>query len=403
MCPRKLNILHVVPSYYPAIRYGGPIRSVHSLCAALVRRGHVVHVYTTNVDGPGDSDVAIERPVDMDGVKVTYFSVPALRRLYWSPVMAKWLKTAVRGFDMVHLHSVFLWPTWAAARAAHASHVPYIVTPRGQLVAELIRRKSRWLKLAWIALIERRTLAEAAALHVTTDLEAKDISALNLRLPKIVCIPNGVSWPRICERFKPEEYPTLTRPYALFLSRINWKKGLDRLIRAWVWVPNLNLVIAGNDEEGYQKQLEELAHTVGVSDRVCFIGSVTDEKKWAFYEGAELFVLPSYSENFGNAVAEAMAMSCPVVVTPEVGLARFVSDVRAGIITSGDPETLGRAIHDLHGNPGLRKLMGMAGRIAVEKALSWDGIAAQFEIVYDEIVAASANIDCTPLRLAGSR
>src|SRR4249920_2269941 len=113
-----MRILHVVPSYLPAVRYGGPIVSVHALCAALVRCGHEVHVFTTNVDGEGESDVPLEQSVSMDGVHVHYFPVSGLRRLYYSPAMAMALAKDIGNFDLVHLHSVFLWPTWAAARAA---------------------------------------------------------------------------------------------------------------------------------------------------------------------------------------------------------------------------------------------------------------------------------------------
>jgi glycosyltransferase involved in cell wall biosynthesis len=403
MPSRKLSILHVIPSYYPATRYGGPIRSVHALCAALAKHGHRVHVYTTNVDGPGVSDVPVGRPVDMDGVKITYFSVPALRRLYWSPALGRRLKETINDFDVVHLHSVFLWPTWAAARAACAAGIPYIVSPRGQLVRELIRRKSRWLKYAWIALIERRTLARAAATHVTADLEAEDVTALNLNLSKIVCVPNGVSWPTKHRSFDPLAFPHLAGPYALYLGRINWKKGLDRLIRAWQWVPELTLIVAGNDDEGYQKDLETLAQGVDVAARVRFIGPVSDENKWAIYERAEMFVLPSYSENFGNVVAEAMAMGCPVVVTQEVGLARFVSEACAGIVAEGEPAALGNAIQKLYDDAALRQKMGVAGRLAVEKSLSWDGVCLRIEAVYQEIIASSAADVETRLRLVTRR
>ena len=113
-----MRILHVVPSYFPAVRYGGPIFAVHGLCKALAARGHEVHVFTTNVDGPGESDVPIGFPVDLDSVQVRYFPCPALRRLYWSPALGHALQCDVAKFDVVHLHSIFLWPTWVAARAA---------------------------------------------------------------------------------------------------------------------------------------------------------------------------------------------------------------------------------------------------------------------------------------------
>jgi glycosyltransferase involved in cell wall biosynthesis len=339
----------------------------------------------------------------MDGVQVTYFGVPALRRLYWSPTLAQRLKEAIHDFDIVHLHSVFLWPTWAAARAAYAAHIPYIVSPRGQLVRELIRRKSRWVKSAWIALIERRTLARAAALHVTADLEAQDIAALNLNLARIVCIANGVSWPAKHQGSESGKYPQIAGPYALYLGRINWKKGLDRLIRAWQQVPDLRLIIAGNDDEGYQKELDALVHDSGIANRVHFVGPVSDENKWAIYEHAEMFVLPSYSENFGNVVAEAMAMACPVVVTREVGLARFVAEAGAGIIAEGEPMALGAAIQKLHGDAPLRKQMGVAGRLAVEESLSWGGIALQLEAVYNDIIASSGAEVVARLSLAARR
>ena len=111
----KMRILHVIPSYLPAVRYGGPIFAVHGLCRALAARGHHVEVFTTNVDGPNDSAVPIGVPVAVDGVHVRYFPSKRLRRLYWSPPMARALNTDVAGFTVVHLHSVFLWPTWAAA------------------------------------------------------------------------------------------------------------------------------------------------------------------------------------------------------------------------------------------------------------------------------------------------
>ena len=150
-----MRFLHVVPTYLPAVRYGGPIHSVHGLCAALAARGHDVHVFTTNVDGPRDSDVPLDRPVTMDGVNVRYFPSTRMRRLYWSPPMARALQAELSGFDVVHLHSVFLWPTWGAARSARRHAVPYVLSPRGMMVKDLIQRKSRWLKRAWIGLIER--------------------------------------------------------------------------------------------------------------------------------------------------------------------------------------------------------------------------------------------------------
>ena len=383
----NLRILHVVPAYYPAVRYGGPIRSVHALCASLVRRGHQVSVYTTNIDGDSDSDVPLGRPVEMDGVCVYYFPVPALRRLAWSPALGKQLRNGVAHFDLVHLHSVFLWPTYAAARAAKRAGIPYVMSPRGMLVGDVIRRKSRLVKSAWIELIERRSLAQAARLHITADIEGEEANDLGLKLPKTFCVPNGVSWPANHQSLKAGPFAGVPIPYALFLSRINRKKGLDRLISAWKWVPQrLVLIIAGNDDENCLPELIALAQREGIADRVRFLGPVSDEHKWALYENAEMLVLASYSENFGNVVAEAMAMACPVIITPEVGLAKLVCEVGAGVVTPGDPRVLAQAITELHRDEVRRKRCGLLGRQAAIERLSWEGVAAQMESQYKDIL-----------------
>ena len=379
---RRLRILHVVPTYYPAVRYGGPIRSVHGLAAALSQRGHDVHVYTTNVDGPDDLDVPLDRPVLRDGVAVHYFPVPALRRLYWAPALARRMRSAIDEFDVVHLHSVFLWPTWAAARIAAAAGVPYIMTPRGMLIRSLIQRKSRWIKSAWIHLIERRSLALAAGVHVTADIEGAELRSFGFRTPQIACIPNGVEWPSETAGIAAGPFCGLPLHFALFLSRISWKKGLDRLLRAWQWVPGLPLVIAGNDEEDYLPKLRALAQELGLAERVHFVGPASDSHKWALYAAADLFVLPSYSENFGNVVAEAMAMGCPVVVTPEVGIAALVEEAGAGIVSSGEPAQLAAAITALLSDAAKRADCGRRGRELVRSRLSWSGVAGQIEDLY---------------------
>ena len=197
-----MRVLHVVPSYIPAYRYGGPIYSVHGLCKALAARNHDIHVFTTNVDGPNDSDVPLGIPVDIDGVKVWYFSSPYFRRIYWSLTMKKALKKHMPLFDLVHLHSIFLWPTWAAARACRACNVPYVLAPRGMLVKELIKRKSRWGKSVWIKFFERHNLERASTIHVTTKAEETRVRRFGFKLPVISVVPNGIDIHDFTNNFK---------------------------------------------------------------------------------------------------------------------------------------------------------------------------------------------------------
>ncbi len=381
-----MRILHVIPTYVPAWRYGGPIVAVHGLCRALAARGHDVHVFTTSVDGPGNLDVPLGTPVDVDGVSVQYFVSQHLRRLYWSPSLGAALKLRLPDYDLVHLHSVFLWPTWAAARLARRVGKPYVLSPRGMLVRELIARRSRVAKELWIRFVERRTLENAAAIHATSILERQELYRFGFRLPQIAVIPNGVDQ----DTGNPEAPVTAplpaTSPFLLYLGRISWKKGLDRLISALTFVPNVNLVVVGNDDENYRPQLEALAEKHGVQGRIRFLGPAYGSQKQALLRHAAILVLPSYSENFGNVVLEAMAAGCPVVVTEEVGAADIVRTSGAGIVSAGDPAVLGRNLQEMLESPATLQRMGNEGRRIAAARYSWDGVAAQMESLYQGIV-----------------
>ena len=376
-----MKILHIVPYYIPAYRYGGPIRSVHGLCKALAQLDHEVHVFTTNVDGPNNSDVPLSVPVDIDGVKVWYYPSQRLRRLYYSPDMKKALKQSINSFDIVHLHSVFLWPTLVGARICQKNQVPYLVAPRGMLVKDLIKRKSSWIKSLWIKLFEQYTLEHASGIHVTSRLEEEELKPFGFKLPSIFMIPNGIDIPdAISQKIAKNNDDTI-----LFLGRVNWEKGLDRLIETMAYVPKGKLIIAGNDEEDYQKTLEQIAIKNGVSNRIQFIGSVYNEEKEKLLSGASMLVLPSYSENFGIVILEAMSYGCPVIVTPEVGLADVVAKSGAGLVCEGEPDILGKNINRLLDNPVLGVEMGKMGPRVAQEQFRWAVIARQMEGIYQRL------------------
>jgi glycosyltransferase involved in cell wall biosynthesis len=224
-------------------------------------------------------------------------------------------------------------------------------------------------------------------MHVTSGLEEAEMRALGLTLPDIHCVANGVDSPTSHPALSAGPFAGITHPYALFLGRLNWKKGLDRLIDAWAMVPDLHLIVAGNDEENYLPQLKARVVQLGVGDRISFVGPASESEKWALYENAEMFILPSYSENFGNTVAEAMAMACPVVVTPEVGLADFVRSAGAGVVTSGDPDKLAATVRTLQSDAIRRRQMGCKGQQAVIDKLSWSAVAEKLDAIYSRAVS----------------
>lgn len=386
-----MKILHVTPTYIPAYRYGGPIYSVHSLCKSLVENGHEVHVYTTNVDGSKNSDVPLDRNVDIDGVRIRYFPSRWLRRLYWSPNMWSELKQRITEFDIIHLHSIFLCPTLYAARCAKNANIPYIISPRGMLVKELFRRKRFWFKSLWLILFESKSIKNASAIHVTSRLEENELKKFNLSFPDIFNISNGVELPS-------KKKSTLAvsadvskiielKNYALYLGRISWKKGLDDLIRNWSKISNTILVIAGNDEEGYVRFLTELIDINKLASKVVVLSrNISGSDKEALYKSCKFFILPSYSENFGNTVLEAMIRGVPVITTDSVGAGDIVQQSGAGLVVKRDE--LSNAIRNVLNDSATATNMGRNGKQYVMQHLQWTTIAVEMASQYKRLLVS---------------
>jgi glycosyltransferase involved in cell wall biosynthesis len=388
-----MRILHVVPTYLPATRYGGPIVAVHSLCRALAARGHAVEVFTTSIDGPTDTAVPYDRPVMLDGVKVRYFASRRLRRLSYAPALMQSLHDEISGADVVHLHSAFLWPTWRAARLSWKTRIAYVVSPRGMLVKTLIASRNRLIKSAWIALVERTNLEQAAAIHATSAIEAEEIQKFGWRLPRIAVVPNGVDAieQAACRDVPAADIAALAgqRPLVLFFGRLAQVKGLDRLLRAFAVTRRGTLAIVGNDYEGLATGLADMARQLGIDDRVRIVPrTITDAEKECMFAAARVFVLPSYSESFGNVVLEAMQRGLPVIVTPEVGAAEVVKESGGGIVAGGDAQSLGAAIDRLTEDAARSVAMGEAGRRHVSERYDWPSVAARMETLYGELKLA---------------
>lgn len=371
-----MKVLHVVPTYLPATRYGGPIFSVHGLCRGLVEAGVEVHVFTTNVDGPGNSDVPIGEPVDMDGVTVWYFESKWLRRLYYSSGMQSALETQVANFDLVHIHSVFLWPTLAACRAARRAGIPYVLAPRGMLVDTLIREKSFFLKSLWIRWFDRGHVREASALHLTSRVEQLELASVIGHDVATWIIPNGVTAPRVNEWQGSETGKQVT-----YIGRINWKKGLDSLIRAIAGGAPGHYVVAGNDEENYLDELKQLARSLEVEDRVVFEGPVWGEEKTRLIKNSDLFVMPSLNENFGIAALDAISQGCPTLVTESCGIASEVPE-EALVVTDGSVTGLKTAIQEVLESEEQRTRLSELG-FAAARQFSWPAVASNMKQHYE--------------------
>jgi len=288
----------------------------------------------------------------------------------------------------VHLHSVFLWPTWAAARAARKAGVPYVLSPRGMLVRDMIARRSRLAKSAWIQTVERSNIQQAAAVHLTSQLEAAELQRFGWRLPRLAVIANGVDEPPSCDDQIATDIEAIAaqQPLVLFLGRLSWKKGLDRLLRAFAYTRVGKLAIVGTDDEGFAPRLVKLAGDLRIADRVRILPrTIVGTGKERLFAAARVFVLPSYSENFGNTVLEAMLRRVPVVVTPEVGAADIVRESGGGLVVAGDPIPLGAAICQLTSDVNLARSMGEAGQRHIMAHYSWTSIAVRMEDLYQSL------------------
>jgi glycosyltransferase involved in cell wall biosynthesis len=386
-----MKVLHVTPCYLPGRRYGGPIASVHGLARAMAARGHEVSVYTTDLDGwlpilppPGPR-------ATIDGVDVRYFETGVGRRVHRAPAMRDALREQVAEHDVVHVHGLFTWPSVTGAREAERAGVPYVLSPRGMLVRDLIQRRGRVRKELWIRAFERRTFERAALVHATSDLEAAELGAFAFASRPIATIPNGVDHEPFdgdLDSLDPAVRALVERDdVILYLGRINWKKGLDRLVRAFAELDAGHLALAGGDD-GYGTELEQLVRDLRLTRRVTFLGPVTGRDKAALLERSTALALVSRNENFGNVVLESMAAGLPVVVSRDVGAAPIVQSTGAGFVVHSDAD-LTIALARLLDDRDLATTMGTAGRTAAHR-YTWTAIATTFETTYDLTTARAA-------------
>jgi glycosyltransferase involved in cell wall biosynthesis len=374
-----MRILHVTPTFWPATRYGGPIVSTRALVAALAARGHDVWVATTSVDGPTDRRELEATPRALDGATVLYFPAGQPRRIYRSPAMARWLTAHARDFDVVHAHAAFLWPTWMARRVTARHGIPWIHSPRGMLVADLIRQRSTTLKRLWIALIERGNVARATAVHFTSAHEARAFGELGLRARRQEIIPNGVHWRSPDHEGHVEKDPRLIA----YVGRLSWEKRVDRLLDALPGMPAARLVVAGHDGgDGMQAALAAHARELGVADQVRFAGSLGPDDVARLLQRASILVLPSLSESFGNVVTEAMAHGCAVAVAPGVGAREVVEACGAGAVIEPEPAALAALLGQWIADPQGTRERGERGRRFVRERLAWPRIAEAMERLY---------------------
>jgi glycosyltransferase involved in cell wall biosynthesis len=311
------------------------------LCEALTVAGVETDVFTTTANGLSELDVVANKPMVVDGVRVTYFKRLTKDHTHFSPSLLLKLWKTAKQYDAIHIHG--WWNTISVLTCAIAlrQKVPVIVSPRGMLSDYSFGTKNTSKKSLIHRFIGKRLL-EKTFIHVTSISEQREIEKL-VKPKAVTVIPNIIKLPRTVFA-GPEDQGVFK---IIFLSRIDPKKGLERLLEA---LPNLelpwHLTIAGTGDNNYIQLLKSMADNLNISEKITWAG-FAGEEKFYLLSRHDLFVLPSQNENFGNAVIESLSVGTPVLISKGVGLASYVSKNKLGWACQASPQVLLETLADI--------------------------------------------------------
>lgn len=381
-----MKVLHIIPSIAPC--RGGPSAAVLAMVRALQKEGVQADIVTTNDNGPALLPVATGTMQDYEGCRVCFLprwspGIAALREFQYSAEFTPWLRAALPSYDVLHVHAVFSYLSTRAMMLARAAGIRYINRPLGQLDAWSLGQKALKKRL-YYSVIEGRNLAGASAIHCTSEAEAGSVRAL---LPEAhtVVIPHGIE-PPVAMADAPARMRSAMNlpagvPVILFLSRWHPKKNIPLLLEALAgmkqepWV----LVLAGTAEDGYSAIVQQAIQQYGLQDRVRCPGHVQGDEKALLLQGADAFVLPSSSENFGIAVAEALVNGLPVVTTPGVDLAPVVLELNGGFVCKPEVESLRSSLRQGLHRPNDKLRLSQDAR----RRFEWSQSARKLSTLYE--------------------
>jgi glycosyltransferase involved in cell wall biosynthesis len=393
-----MRVLNVTQTYFPFLEFGGPPVKVRALSQALARRGHQVTVLTSDWGFQQRSTpenglmksakrAAFGWGWNEQGVEAVYLpSWLRHRALSWNPGVARFCRERLREFEIVHIFGVYDFLGPAVARFCRSLRVPYVVEPIGMFLPIV---RSFFLKRMYHLLLGNRMLSRCSSIIATSRQELTELASAGPPSEKIVLRRNGVNVPDVMpERgsFRAARGISPDAKLVLFLGRLSQKKSPDLLLQTFAMlcaqkkIANLQLAFVGPDESGMECKLMRMAGELGVASCVKFCGALFGEAKWGAYRDADVFVLPSQNENFGNTAAEAVVAGTPVVVTEQCGIAPLLAEV-AALVAAHDATSLSSAIERILSEPGLHMRLAAGCREAAAR-LDWEEPAAEMEALY---------------------
>lgn len=389
-----MKILHVIANLAP--RYGGPSKACQEMACAQARLGNEVSIYTTNQDGNRELFVPTDRVVRQDGVSIRYFPIQHPRFWSTSLPLARSLKEKIPDVDIVHIHSLYLFHTAVSALYCKKFQIPYIIRPHGTLVPYIYKRH-RFRKLIVENFFQNRVIRYASGIHFITEEEKRLGEKYTFGAPGFV-VPIGLEAEeyekKVAKAKLFSRFPELTgKKIILFLGRVNFIKGMDILVGAFSAVArerdDVHLLIAGPDDSDYGKKVTAWLKKEDVYKKTTLAGMLQGEEKLEAFYYSSVFVLPSYSENFGIAVLEAMACGLPVVVSEKVNLWPMVVAAKAGLVAPCDAEMFSRKVLSILSDDNLARQMGMNGKALVRNQFCWHEIASKLISVYSSLITKS--------------
>lgn len=393
-----MRVLHVISSLNS--RAGGTFTAVRDIAIAQANSGLDVSVCTTYR--------GVDELLDLEKLRILFLSSGIALYTFKavSPMLAswklyKWLNGR-RDFDCFHIHGLYRLPTAIAAYLSYKNQIPYLMTPHGSL-APFLYKQSRYgywglrLKRLYERVLEKHNLDRASAIHFTSHEEALDAGVLNIKAPFVV-LPIGIDWhsyeslPQFGS-FRQQAKLDSNTPLILFLGRVDFKKGIDLLVHSFAQVlkeiPQARLAIVGPDSSGYLQKVHMWCKELKIEKEVIFINHLEPSQVKEAYVDANVFILPSYNENFGITVIEAMACKCPVIISDQVNIWREIQNGSAGIIIQLSVDRLTKAVMKILNDPEEAKSMGLSGRILARDQYDWNSIVARFAELYVSIIDGS--------------
>ena len=400
-----MRLLNVTQSYYPFMDKGGPTVKVRALARGMAAAGHAVTVLTADLGfDPAKQEIANAVSTQWgfeakeDGVETIYLRTSAhYRALTWNAGVAEFCRERLGSYDIVHIYGLYDLIGPRVASACRRIARPYVVEPMG-MFQPIVR--NILLKRLYHAVLGRAMLRGAARLIATAEQEREELLAGGIQNSKIVVRRNGIDVPENFPppgRFRNQWGISTDARLVLFLGRLVSKKSPDLMLEAFSrWHRRGNgprgsiLVVAGPDEgDGFRQRLETQAAQMGLNGGVLFTGPLYGDAKWAAYRDADLFVLPSQNENFGNTAAEAVACGTPVLVTDRCGIAPIV-DRRAGVVVPHDCAALEAGLGQILDDPAFAARL-RTGCKEVARSLGWAEPLAEMESLYRNLVSERRN------------